>query len=82
MNSSGVDIHDIFQRMAELHQTGDLVALQDRNGNVQQIQTVGQLQRWVMECERNMLARAIERQRQYNQALIQQVGQQNWNAAS
>ena len=81
MNSSGVDIHDLFQRMAELHQNGDLVVLQDRNGNIQQIQTIAQLQRWVMECERIMLARAVERQRQYNQALMQQMGPQNWSAA-
>lgn len=56
----------LLRKMMELHRCGALHPTIDSDGKIQRIETIGQLEAWILQCECSYLKRCIAEQRQKN----------------
>ena len=72
-NAACTELNDIFQKILFLHRNNALIPSVDSTGQVQRIQTMGELQKWLFHCEISYYKRRIIEQRQQNAQKMQMM---------
>ena len=67
MRQAGINLDELFKKIVELYRIGALQPQGYANGGVQRLERFKDLQRWLLQCERDYYQRNLNAQRAANE---------------